>query len=116
MKPVCEPFQQMPGQDAGTREPCSFSHQFVEGVLALVANNGGVVEIDDEPASLEPLARIAPRSLQFCEPGLHKLSFDYQTALRLRIDRRYLQHVLSCDTPEKGNTSAKARVIPNTCK
>lgn len=116
MKPVCEPFEQMPGQNPAAREARSFSHQFVKGVLALTANHGRVMEVDDELSSLEVLARVVPRSLQLREPGLHKFSFDHQAALRLRIDRRNLQHAVSCDKLEKGNTGAKAKVVPSARK
>ena len=94
MKAVCEPFEHVSGQDAITCELGSRSHQFIDGVLALVANDGCVMKIDDELASLKALARTIPSALQFCEPRLNKLSFHHQAALRLRINRGNLQHAV----------------------
>ena len=63
MTPVCQPSDHVPGQDASARELCSCSHQFIKGVLALVADDGRVMKIDDELASLKPLGSAVPGSL-----------------------------------------------------
>jgi hypothetical protein len=79
-------------QNTAARELRSFSHQVVKGAFALTANDGSVVEIDDQFAFREPFSRVRPRALQFREPGLNEFSLDYQATLRLGIDRRNLQH------------------------
>src|SRR5260370_7720128 len=102
----------MSGQNASAREPGSFLHEFVNAVLSFAADNGHILEIDDQLASLQSLARAAPCSLQFRQPWLHELSFNHKATLSFRIDGRNFQHVVGAPEGREAIRLPKATVVP----
>ncbi len=86
MTPVCQLLDHIFCENATTGKLCSFFHQFQELILALLANDGGIAEVNDELASLKIRSGTAPCAPQFPYPGLNKLSFDDQAAFRPSID------------------------------
>ena len=86
MTPVCQLLDYIFGENATTRKLCSFFHQFQELILALLTNDGGIAQVNDELASLKILSGTAPCAPQFPDPGLNKLSFDDQAPFRSSID------------------------------
>jgi len=86
MTPVCQLLDHIFGENATTGKLCSLFHQFQELILALLANDSGIAQINDELASLKILSGTAPCAPQFPDPGLNKLSFDNQAPFRSSID------------------------------
>ena len=86
MTPVCQLLDHIFCENATTGKLCSFFHQFQELILALLADDSGVAQVNDELASLKILFGAALCAPQFPDPGLNKLSFDDQAALRSSID------------------------------
>ena len=76
MTPVCQLLDHIFGENATTGKLCSFFHQFQELILALLANDSGIAQVNDELASLKILSGTAPCAPEFPDPGLNKLSFD----------------------------------------
>lgn len=93
---VRQPLEQIPGEHARARKPCSLPHELKDGPLALPTNDGYIAEVDDESAPVKLLVGTAPGPSQLHEPRFNKLSFDHEPALGLCIDRRNLQHALGC--------------------
>ena len=86
MTPVCQLLDHIFCENATTGKLCSFFHQFQELILAFLANDSGIAQVNDELASLKILSGAAPCTPQFPDPGLSKLSFDDQAAFRSSID------------------------------
>jgi hypothetical protein len=86
MTPVCQLLDHIFSENATTGKLGSFFHQFQEFVLALLADDSGIAQVNDELAPLKILSGTAPCAPQFPDPGLNKLSFDDQAAFRSSID------------------------------
>ncbi len=86
MTPVCQLLDHIFCENATTGKLCSFFHQFQELILAFLANDSGIAQVNDELASLKILSGAAPCTPQFPDPGLNKLPFDEQAAFRPSID------------------------------
>ncbi len=86
MTPVCQLLDHIFCENATTGKLCSFFHQFQELILAFLANDSGIAQVNDELASLKILSGAAPCAPQFPDPGLNKLSFDDQAPFRSSID------------------------------
>jgi len=79
-------------EDSTTGESRSLFHQIQERVLSFPADHSHLIEIDDDLAPVEPQGCFFPTSFQLRDPGLNQFSFDYQSTLAERIDRRNLHH------------------------
>jgi hypothetical protein len=86
MTPVCQLLDHIFCENATTGKLCSFFHQFQELILAFLANDSGIAQVNDQLASLKILSGTAPCTPQFPDPGLNKLPFDNQAPFRSSID------------------------------
>ena len=83
---MCQLLDHIFSKNATTGKLRSFSHQLQESLLALLTDDGGVAQINDQLAPLKILAGAAPRCPQFPYPGLNKLSFDDEAPFGPSID------------------------------
>jgi hypothetical protein len=58
--PVCEPFDNIFGENAATREFRAILHQSQKSFFALAADHRGIAQVDDKSAALEILCCAQP--------------------------------------------------------
>ena len=73
--------QHVPIVDALACKLRACMHEGRERVLALLADDGYIPEVDDHLAPVQTFASRTPVALQFRNPRLHQLAFENQTTL-----------------------------------
>ena len=78
--------------NAATGKLCTLLHQVEDCALAFTADDGEASQVDPQFASIQIAARVGPCGAKFRDPRSNEGAFDHQSPLRLRIDRRNLEH------------------------
>ena len=93
-------------QYPAANESGAFALDLEQNSLRLRADDGYVAQINNQLVAVERQLRLMPCLLEFCDPWLDQLAFEYQLALALGFDGCDSQHRF-CFRLSKRNAGAK---------
>ena len=66
---ICQPLEDVPGQNAATGKAGSFFHELKKEMLAFAADHGCTGEVDDDLSSVPVCIGLLPGFSELSEPG-----------------------------------------------